>query len=143
MTRRDGQGECDKCHGTFGYRLIHNGFNASSYAYCSKCGMTAVIDTNNRDRTAEGFPPHRSITSEAEPYLAPCTCGGEFQAGAVPRCPHCKKELSATKAAAWIEANAPGTKKSWKWQNDWVSLYAIVIDERFVANPLKAQESAP
>jgi hypothetical protein len=103
--------------------------------------MTALIDTNYKDRTAEGFPPHRSITSKAEPYLAACECGGEFKAGAAPGCPHCKRELSATRAGAWIEANAPGAKKGWKWQNDWVSLYAIIIDHRFVRNPLRLKES--
>ena len=141
MTRKDSQGECDKCHRAFAYYLVHNGFNESCYAYCSQCSMTALIDTNYEDRTAEGFPPHRSITSEAERYLAPCVCGGEFKAGAAPRCPHCEKELSATVAATWIEAAAPGAEKGWKWQDDWTSLCAIVIDQRVVANPFKPKKS--
>lgn len=99
--------------------------------------MTAVIDTNYEDRATDGFPRHRSITSKGERYLAPCVCGGAFKAGAAPRCPGCTKELSATAAASWIEAGAPGTKEGWKWQNDWESLYAIIIDKRIVRNPCK------
>ena len=141
MAREKSKGECDKCHREFGYHLIHNGFNASSYAYCSACGMTAILDTNNRDRTSEGIPPHRAITSEGEQLLAPCTCGGEFRAGASPRCPHCHQELSATAATKWIEEPAPGTERGWTWQADWQGLYAIVIEGRLVRNPWRTKES--
>jgi hypothetical protein len=106
MTRETSEGTCDRCTRTFAYYLIHNGLNESCYAYCSACGMSAVIDTRYEDRTAEGFPRHRSITSAAEQSMAPCPCGGSFKARAAPRCPHCTEKLSATAASGWIEASA-------------------------------------
>jgi hypothetical protein len=141
MTRKMSEGTCDKCTRTFGYYLIHNGFNESCYAYCSICGMTAVIDTHYKDRTAEGFPRHRSITSDAEPFLASCPCGGSFKAGAAPRCPHCKEKLSAIAAASWIEASAAGSAQGWRWQRDWEGLYAIVIEGRLMSNPMRTQST--
>ena len=137
MTRETSEGTCDKCTGTYAYYLIHNGFDESCYAYCSACGMTAVIDTEYKDRTAEGFPPHRSISSRAEQFLAPCSCGGAFKAGAAPRCPHCNQRLSATAAASWIESSAAGSAQGWHWQGDWEGLYAIVIEGHLVSNPFR------
>jgi hypothetical protein len=135
MTRQNHEGVCDRCGRTFAYHLIHNGFNESCYGYCSACGMTALIDTLYRDRTADGFPRHRAITPGAERFLAPCSCGGSFLSGAGPRCPHCNEVLSANAAASWIESAAPGTKKGWRWQRDWEDLYAIIIEQRYVKNP--------
>ena len=142
MTRETSEGTCDSCTRTFAYYLIHNGFNESCYAYCSVCGMTAVIDTRYEDRTAEGFPRHRSITSAAEQSMAPCPCGGSFKAGAAPRCTHCTEKLSATAASGWIEASVAGSAQGWRWQGDWEGLYAIVIEDRLVSNPLRT-ESTP
>src|ERR1044072_4350065 len=119
MTRETSKGECDKCSRDFSYYLVHNGLNASSYAYCSACGMTALLDTNYVDRTSEGIPPYRAITTKGEHLLGACPCGGSFHAGASPRCPHCKNQLSATAATNWIEKAAPGADKGWKWQRDW------------------------
>lgn len=133
MTRQDHEGVCDHCGKTFAYHLVHNGFNESCYAYCSSCGMTAVIDTGYEDR--KGLPRHRAITEGAEDLLSPCSCGGTFRPGASPRCPHCQQTLSAEKAAEWIEEDAPGAVKGWRWQRNWDGLYAIVIDRRSVRNP--------
>jgi hypothetical protein len=141
MTRENNQGSCDKCRCTFGYYLINSGLNETFYAYCSQCGMTAVLDTGYEDRAVEGLPRHRSITPKGERYLAPCSCGGSFKAGAAPRCPHCAKELSATAAASWIESESQGSKQGWKWQNDWESLNAIVIEQRLKKNPWKSKPS--
>ena len=142
MTRENSEGTCDKCGRTFGYYLVHNGFNESCYAYCAGCGMTAIMNTQYQDRAAEGLPRHRSITPEGEPFLAPCTCGGAFKADAAPRCPHCHEPLSATAAASWIEAAAPGSAQGWRWQRDWVSLYAIVVEGRVINNPWRATPSS-
>ena len=142
MTRQNHQGSCDHCGRSFAYHLLHNGFNESCYAYCAACGMTALMDTLYKDRVAEGLPRHRAITEGGERFLAPCSCGGFFQAGAAPRCPHCRESLSANEAASWIEAAAPGAKQGWRWQRDWTSLYAIVIENRLVANPWRAASSA-
>jgi transcription elongation factor Elf1 len=40
----DDKGKCEHCGESFSYRLIHNGFNESAYAYCGTCGMTALLD---------------------------------------------------------------------------------------------------
>ena len=103
MTRQNHQGTCAHCGESFAYHLIHNGFNESCYAYCAACGMTALIDTLYKDRAADGLPRHRAITEGGERFLASCSCGGSFRAGAAPRCPHCREILSANEAASWIE----------------------------------------
>lgn len=141
--------------------MIHNGFNQSSYAYCSKCGMTALLDTGHQGRPVDGLPPDRAITSGGEKFLAPCECGGAFLPGASPRCPHCDQKLSAEAMAEWLE---PGSEeretlvadalqraeklpkvlrdqvrgsmdKAFRWQRDWEGLYALIVDERVVHNP--------
>ena len=135
MTRENLPGRCDHCGHTFGYHLIHNGFNESCYAYCAECGMTALMDTGYHDRADQGLPRHRSITAGGDQFLRSCACGGRFSPGASPRCPHCKQALSATEAAQWIEANAAGSTWGWRWQRSWDGLYAIIIDDRVAHNP--------
>ena len=137
--REKSTGTCEHCRGTFGYYLIHNGFNESTYAYCAACGMTAILDTNYRDRAMEGLPMHRAITAGGERFLTACSCGGTFEVGASPRCPRCRGFLSATVAAGYIEANAPGARSGWRWQKDWQGLYCIVVENRCMMNPWKVQ----
>jgi len=36
-------GTCKHCGLIFEVKLIHNGFNYSSYAYCDTCGITALL----------------------------------------------------------------------------------------------------
>jgi hypothetical protein len=138
-TRQPDRGNCEACGQGFDYYLIHNGFNESTYAYCSQCGMTAVLDTEYEDRSDIGLPPYRSILPSGERLLAPCACGGMFSAGAAPRCPHCRAALSPRAATEYIEANAPGTKAGWRWQGTWIVLYCIVIEDRIARNPWKPQ----
>jgi hypothetical protein len=125
----DDNGNCEHCGKSFSYRLIHNGFNESAYAYCGTCGMTTVLD-GWKMPTSITIPLHQGITPEAEQYLMPCACGGRFVHSAAPRCPKCMKPLSAEKAAEWIEGNAPGSKKGWRWQRNWIGLYCILIENR-------------
>jgi hypothetical protein len=132
------RGTCEHCGKSFAFRLTHNGFNESCYAYCSACGMTATLDTGYKDRSLDGLPRHRSITPGGERFLAACACGGAFMPGASPRCPHCHQELSPTAAASWIEANSPGAAKGWRWQQDWIGLYSITIEGRWIKNPWRA-----
>lgn len=40
---RPAVGECERCRSTFAYDLIHNGFADTAYAYCDRCGMTALL----------------------------------------------------------------------------------------------------
>ena len=136
MTDKPDMGACEHCGVTFPYALLHNGFNESAYAYCDSCGMTAVLDGW---KVPDGIQIkfHTVIKSEDESLLLPCECGGAFKSGASPRCPHCHKSLSAESARQWIEANAVGTAKGWRWQCSWTGLYAIVIDNNLVKDNWK------
>lgn len=131
MAREHYIGDCEHCKKQFAYYLIHNGFNESAYAYCNTCGVTALLDGWKVPKGIH-MVPHQSITPEIEPHLASCQCGGNFRAGASPRCPHCQQPLSALHAADYIEREAAGTKKGWRWQREWTSLYCIIIEDRVV-----------
>jgi hypothetical protein len=127
---------CDRCSHEFAYKLVHNGFNDSAYAYCDRCGCTALLGWYTHPEGL-GFRPFQRIDASIEPFLKPCSCGGRFTAEASPRCPACGHGLSAEKAAPWIEANAKGTAKGWRWQCNWHDLYCIVIEGRSVSDPWK------
>lgn len=129
-------GTCEHCGGTFTYALLHNGFNESAYAYCDSCGITAVLDGW---KMPDGIQVQLQtvIKPEDEILLLPCECGGVFKSGASPRCPHCHSPISVESARQWIEANAPGTAKGWRWQCSWTGLYAIVIDKKLVRDNWK------
>lgn len=36
-------GQCETCGENFTYQLIHNGLNESAFAYCNRCGCTALL----------------------------------------------------------------------------------------------------
>jgi hypothetical protein len=135
MARELNVGNCEYCHGQFGYYLIHSGFNDSIYAYCDSCGKTALLSMwDERMRHLPDCPPHEEMCSAMEPYLRPCDCGGRFRRGAAPRCPRCGESLSAKSATAYIENNASGTEKGWRWQKSWSKLYCIVIENKMIEN---------
>ncbi len=49
------------------------------------------------------------------------------------KCPHCLQTLSATKATDYIEKNAPGTAKGWRWDQSWSGVYySIVLNDNIV-----------
>ena len=123
------KGNCEHCNRTFRYSLIHNGFNGSSYAYCGTCGCTALLSEWSIPPDVT-VPPFAPISREVEIHLKPCPCGCSFVSGAFPRCPHCRCVLSAELAAVYIEAQAAGTAKGWKWQRSWDGCYCIVIENR-------------
>ena len=132
MTSRD-VGQCEHCRSKFEYWLGHNGFNDSAYAYCDSCGRIAYLSGwFDKIPPQAGFREHGPIPTTCEVWLEPCECGGTFRANATPRCPTCKEELSAEAARVWIEANAPGTKVGWRWQNSWQGMYSIEIEGRSV-----------
>jgi hypothetical protein len=86
---------------------------------------------------------HGVISESVEPFLQQCACGGNFKRDASPRYPRCNSKLSATEATKYIEANAPGAKKGWRWQQDWQGLYCITIEGRVVNDNWKeAKEPA-
>ena len=126
-------GSCDSCRGKFHYQLVHNGFNDSAFAYCEVCGSSALLSCwYDRIPLEAKLKVHGPINPEAEALLTPCACGGKFRAGASPRCPHCRAVLSAEASREFIEANAPGTAKGWRWQGSWDGMYSILIEGRNV-----------
>jgi hypothetical protein len=136
MARKQDIGACEHCNETFGYHLIHNGFNNSAYAYCEACGITALLDGWKVPKGIH-LELHQAIAAEVESCLTPCLCGGSFRADASPRCPHCQQPLSATGAADYIELQAEGSKKGWRWQRTWTGLYCIIIEDRVVRDVWK------
>jgi hypothetical protein len=138
------RGFCSRCDGDFVYRLVHNGFNDSAYAYCDQCGVTALLSGWATDIPAEaGLVLYARITPSVEPYLGRCLCDGRFRSYAAPRCPHCHLELSAEDAAAYVEANAPGTSVGWRWQRSWDGVYCIIIDDCVVHDPWAHRQVVP
>jgi hypothetical protein len=133
--RKNSIGRCEACQQVFPYYLIHNGFNDSAYAYCDTCSRVALLGWYSPRPEGAPFEPFKRIKKSVEPYLRPCACGGHYTADAAPRCPKCLHPLSATEATSWIEANARGTAKGWRWQRDWEGLYAIVIDGKHIDDP--------
>jgi hypothetical protein len=135
MTEREQQvGVCDQCSRTFHYYLINNGFNDSWYAYCDRCGTTAILSLHSPkvSKFWSGKTVQGRIPLEIEPYLRPCSCGGHFLVTGSPRCLRCTLALLAAEAASWIETQAPGAKKGWRWQKSWDGLYCMVIERRIV-----------
>ena len=62
MPDRPKLGTCEECHKRFEYELVHNGVHNSSYAYCQRCGATALLDM-----TDSRFPVETSYPSAAGP----------------------------------------------------------------------------
>lgn len=141
MARAD-IGTCGSCDQTFTYQLIHNGFNESAFAYCDQCGSTALPDGWHEGipESAE-FKVHGPVNPEAEALLQRCPCGGHFLASASPRCPRCGEVLSAEEARSYIEANAPGTQKGWRWQGSWGGMYCIIIEDRLIKDNWASDEA--
>jgi hypothetical protein len=138
VTREQSAGACEHCCQHFGYWLVHNGFNDSVYSYCDTCGKTAILSMSDKQMPKlANCPPHQEICVALEPHLRPCSCGGIFKRGSAPRCPHCNATLSADLATAFIEPNAPGTNKGWRWQRNWSGIYCIVIENNFVLDNLR------
>src|SRR5271156_4465348 len=127
-------GHCENCQESFEYNIYHSGFGDCSYAYCDTCGMTSILSMWDKrwPKLPPGYLHHREICPDFEPFIRPCTCGGSFKKGASPRCPHCRRVLSAEAATSFIEKNAKGTKKGWRWQRNWTDTYCIVIDDKLV-----------
>ena len=135
MAREQSIGTCEHCQQPFGYWLAHCGFGVCVYAYCDSCGRTAILSLwDKRMPKLPNCPGQQEMCSAMEPYVQPCECGGTFRRRSAPRCPHCAKPLSPEFATSYLEANAPGTKKGWRWQRNWSGVYCIVIEDRRVDN---------
>lgn len=131
-------GKCNNCLKNFGYTLIHNGFNETSYAYCDKCGKTAFFDSYSVPEKLKKIfveeSRHHVLSNKLEKFIQPCDCSGNFKHNASPRCPHCNGELSADSTREFIEKNSPATEKGWKWQNNWTDVYAIIVENKKINN---------
>ena len=121
-------GCCHQCSQPFQYRLIHNGFNDSAYGYCSACSFAVLLSGWNPVAQQVGLGIHQRITPNIEPLLKRCPCGDRFRVDADPKCPHCAHALSATTATSYIERDAPGAAKGWRWQQSWSGIYSIVLN---------------
>lgn len=137
-------GTCDHCLKEFSYQLIHNGFNDSAYAYCDRCSYTVILSGWYAPLRKLKHPVHfhKRISPDVEPLLRPCPCGGTFRHSADPKCPHCSEPLSPDKAANFIEKNAPGTAKGWRWQRSWDGINSIVIESHGVKDWWDEQQLA-
>jgi hypothetical protein len=49
--------------------------------------------------------------------------------------------LSAELGASYIEKNAPGTQKGWRWQRNWSGNYCMVVEDRKVENNFRKELS--
>ncbi len=130
-------GNCSSCKQTFEYRLV-SGFNDSAYAYCDLCGLTALFNVYSKSvpkgrKLDIGAP----IPSVLEEFVSQCSCGGHFSGSAKPRCTHCHEVLDALEATRFIESNAPGATKGWRWQRTWTGSDAIIIGGRVIEDPWK------
>ena len=141
MSREQHVGTCDRCNRSFGYYLVRNGFNDSVFAYCDSCCYTAIASVWT---LPEGAPSgdYGTIAQAQEPYLKPCPTIGHFTAAAALRCPHCGECLDPVKAAEYIERDAPGAAKGWRWQRSWRGLYCMIIDERVLSDSWISRERA-
>jgi hypothetical protein len=136
MGRTDGHGVCKGCGTSFGYCLIHNGFNDSAFAYCDGCGTTALFDGWSKAiPVGVNLKVHGPIGADLEAFIRPCGCGERFSGTASPRCSRCRVALDAGDSAEVFERDAPGTAKGWRWQRTWAGLYAVIVDDRVVQDP--------
>ena len=137
-------GVCETCRLKFEYSLIHNGFADTAYAYCDRCGTVTLLsgwyENIPKDAPLRVQGP---IEAKTERWLQACACGGTFRRDASPRCPHCNSCLSAELATRYLERNAPGTKKGWRWQRSWLGTYSIVIAGRIVNNNWRDKPLTP
>jgi hypothetical protein len=137
-------GYCDGCGDVFEYQIIHNGFNDTAYAYCDTCGMITFVGGWDDQSKPPGAPLkiQGPIQRETEPWLQACSCGGTFRHDAAPRCPHCRAPLSAEAATEYIERNAPGTRKGWRWQRSWSGIYCLIVAGRSTINNWRQMPSS-
>lgn len=131
MSRYSSVGCCESCDAEFRYFLVENESNDTAYGYCDRCGGTVLLSFSGAsDRDEVTLEAHGPIPEAVASRLAACSCGGAYRGSASPRCPSCRKPLSASKAREWLEANARRRKPEWSWQGSWQGAYSIVIENQ-------------
>jgi hypothetical protein len=128
----DPTGWCQQCGGTFQYRLVHNGFSNTAYAYCDHCSFTVLLSEWSEAARRVPFRSQGRISPDLECLLKQCPCGGRFLASSDPKCPNCARPLSPVDATSYIEKNAPGTAKGWRWDQSWSGVYSIVLNDQIL-----------
>jgi len=82
--------KCPKCS-TEIFAWQSSGMSESfPHFYCDKCSNVILRDSDKpkvRDEVSE------KVLSEIESTLPSCECGGQFRAGANPKCPVCRFEF--------------------------------------------------
>ena len=71
-------GVCEHCAEHFDIEIFHNGFGDSSYAYCDRCGKTAILSGWSKQWPNGVKCTQAEIAPEMEGHLKPCGCGGIF-----------------------------------------------------------------
>ena len=80
-------GTCEHCAKSFGYLLFHCGFGDCSYAYCNKCGMTAILSLWDKRFPKLALPAgwvQQEIPAELEQFFETLRVWRSFQAGCIP-----------------------------------------------------------
>jgi len=138
MARKREIGICEHCGKEFGYYLVHNGFGDCAYAYCDRCPYSVYLSTLSNNPSNISLPIGGKIPEDVERFMKPCPCGGSFRSSALPRCPHCLSSISPVFAASYIEKNAAN---GWRWRQSWDDGYSIVIENLYVDEWWKGEES--
>ena len=141
MSREQYSGQCESCGQAFYWYPIHNGFNNSFYAYCSRCGTTAILDFWGTPLTRHPGVAKLvagEIPNQIEDLLQPCSCGARFRAGSKPRCPHCGHELLPRAGPNGEAANEPQrTRQDWPLTWNPAQIYCVIINDKVAYNPFK------
>ena len=82
---------CPHCNEVIEFYHYSGMGNLAPHFYCDSCSN---IFFREKDRMIlNNNEPTEEILNEITKDLPKCICGGQFKAGANPKCPHCKKEI--------------------------------------------------
>jgi len=99
---------CKQCLTKISGELVHLGFSDMDAIYCNRCPNVLFIkDWKFFDRIGVSVPDLTAgdkgwleydrhllpYYTEVEKHFPPCSCGGQFQYMAAPRCPQCRDYL--------------------------------------------------
>lgn len=153
---------CYHCTKPLEFDYHHSGFGDEIFFYCAKCGMVAVIHTYSRQMSEGKFYEKHNLMKQyngqneksvlafennfkkmkvdISSRLNKCFCGGQFTAEAIPRCPHCGKELEWDKIIDEIDKNSgrggqPRFRECLK--KGWHDVYYFVFNGKQVNNNWK------
>lgn len=80
--------DCPSCHKTINF-MRYSGMSMSfPHFYCNKCS-NVIHRQSDFDKVMRN-EPSLELLQEITATLPKCSCGGNFQADANPKCPYCK-----------------------------------------------------